>query len=254
VVRLLVLSWWLHLKAMSRSWVHGLLQVMWPLLFATTTLLIYRVGGEREVLLYPALGGTVMAIWSAISTTASGILQRERGLGTLELLVAAPTPFALTILPVALAVSTMGIYGMVATLLWANLAFGVRIDIADPVVFAAAVGMTVLSIAALGFVLSVTVVRYRAAWALGNALEYPVWLICGLVVPASYLPGSAHTIALALAPTWGMRAMRDAASGAPATGALAACAGLGLAYAAVGTVLAEYLLRSARRHATLTLS
>jgi hypothetical protein len=47
--------------------------------------------------------------------------------------------------------------------------------------------------------------------------------------------------------------MRNAASGGPVLPALACCAGLAAAYFALGAGLSETVLRSARRHATLTL-
>ena len=46
----------------------------------------------------------------------------------------------------------------------------------------------VITIGMLGFLLAVSFVRYRPRWALGNLFEYPVWLICGFLVPISLLP------------------------------------------------------------------
>ena len=51
-------------------------------------------------------------------------MQRERWWGTLELLVAAPRHFALVLLPATLGLATVGIYNLVATLLWGRLLFG----------------------------------------------------------------------------------------------------------------------------------
>lgn len=254
LARMVLVAWWLHLRMMSRSALQGVLMLMWPLFFATTALLMYRTRGTSEELWNAALGGGVMAVWSAVGTVASEVLQRERGSGTLELLVAAPVPFAVAVFPPTLAVGTIGGYGMAVTLLWAHVAFGVSIHVAQPALFAVAMLVTVIALAAMGFVLSVTVVRYRESWALGNALEYPVWLVCGLLVPLSLLPGWLRPVSWALAPTWGMRAIRDAASGGPVGLPLAMCGGLALLYFGLGAGLAETVLRSARRHATLTLT
>jgi ABC-2 type transport system permease protein len=60
---------------------------------------------------------------------------------------------------------------MAATLLWGRVLFGIDISIVHPLLFAIAVPATIVSIGMLGFLLSVAVVRYRTAWALGNALE-----------------------------------------------------------------------------------
>jgi ABC-2 type transport system permease protein len=254
LVRMVFLAWWLRLKMMSRSPFQVILIAVWPLVFATTALLMYRVRGNSDDLAYAALGSSVMAIWSTVGSLASGVLQSERGHGTLELLAVAPVSLAVVIFPITMAASTIGLYGMVAALVWARVLFGVEISVAAPLSFAAAIVLVVVAVAALGFVLSVTIVRYRASWALGNALEYPVWLLCGLLAPVSSLPGWVRPISWLLAPTWGMQAIRHAAKGEAALGALVACAGLSVAYLLLGAGLAETVLRSARRHATLTLT
>ena len=253
-LRIVLVTWWMQLKMMHRSAFDGVMQLVWPMFFATTALLIYRVAGNPDSLVYAALGASVMTIWTAISSSASGILRRERGFGTLELLVASPTPFSLTIMSIVLAVSTVGVYAIVATLLWARLVFGVNVDPAQPALFALAVAVTVLSFAVLGFILSVAVVRYRTAWALAGALEFPVWLLCGFLVPAALLPGWMRTLSWLLPPTWGMRAIRATMSGQPAWPEIASCAGSAAVYCLVGVGLTGTVLRSARRHGTLSLS
>jgi ABC-2 type transport system permease protein len=253
-LRLLGVGFVLHLKMLSMSAFNGILGVVWPLFFATIAFFMFRTGGSEATLLYASLGASVMGIWSATSVAASSALQRERWQGTLELLVATPAHFALVLLPITIAMSTIGIYSMVGTLVWGRLLFGIPIRVVHPLLFALAVPATILSIGMLGFLLSVTVVRYRTAWALGNALEYPVWLVCGFLVPLSLFPGWVRPISWALAPTWGVRATREAALGGSPLPDVAACVALGSGYALVGVLLVQTVLRSARRRATLSLT
>jgi ABC-2 type transport system permease protein len=254
-LRLLAVAWSLQLKMRSRSAFDGVLSLLWPLFFATSILLMYResAAGE-EAMLSAAVGTSVMGIWSATSTTAAFALQTERRQGTLELLVACPRPFPLLILPLTLSIATIGAYGMVVTLLWGRLVFGIDIAVRDPAMFIAGVVVTVIAIAVMGFVIAVSSVRYRAAWALGAALELPVWLICGFLISISSLPAWVRPVSWLLAPTWGMSAIRAATEGRSASLYLAACVGLTVVYAVIGTVVARVLLDSARREATLALS
>ncbi|MFC4856106.1 ABC transporter permease [Actinophytocola glycyrrhizae] len=252
-LRLVALTWWLHVKMLNRSAFDTLLTIVWPLFFATIALLLYRMEGDADALTYAAFGAGVMTIWTAISSTASAILLRERGSGTLELLVAAPVPFSVSIVSMVLAVSTIGGYGMAATLVWSAVVFGVDIAIAQPLLFAVAVVVTLVSFAVIGFILSVTVVRYRAAWALGAAFEYPVWLVCGFLVPVALLPDWLRPVSWLLPPSWGMAAVRAAVAGQVPGKELLACAVLVVVYAAAGVWLAGTFLHSARRHATLSL-
>jgi ABC-2 type transport system permease protein len=217
--------------------------------------MMFRHGGaEGPALLSAAVGASVMGVWSSTSTTASAALQQERRQGTLELLVAAPTPLPVVILPVTLSMATIGAYSLVVTLLWGRFVFGVELAVRHPVQFVLAAAVTVLSIGVLGFLLAVSSVRYRTAWALGSALEMPVWLISGFLVPLDLLPTWTRPISWLLAPTWGIDAIRAAAEGRNALPALAACLALAAAYAVIGSFLAIRLVDAARRHATLALT
>ena len=253
-LRLVAVGWFLHLKMLSRSAFDGALGVMWPLFFATIAFFMFRSGAGPETLVYTALGASVMGVWSATSVAASSAIHRERSGKTLEIVVAAPVHFSLVLLPITIAMATIGVYSMVATLLWGRFLFGIEVEIAHPLLFALAVPATIVSIGMLGFLLSVTVVRYRTAWALGNAFEYPVWLVCGFLVPLSLFPDWVRPISWALAPTWGVRAIREAALGGEPLLGVAACIGLGSAYALAGILLVETVLRSARANATLSLT
>ena len=254
VVRLLALGWLFHFKILSRSAFDGLLATLWPLFFATVAFFMFRAGASPRTLVYAALGAAVMGVWTATSVAAGSALQRERWHGTLEILAAAPTHFALVLLPMTIATATIGAYCITATLLWGRFLFGIDLRIEQPAVFVLAAAATIVSIGALGFLLAVCFVRYRVAWALGAATEYPVWLACGFLVPLSLLPEWVRPISWVLAPTWGMNAIRDAALGQPAlVDALVALA-LGFGYTVVGTVVLEAVLRSARRTASLSLS
>ncbi len=255
-LRLVGVLWWLQLKMRSRSAFDGLLSLIWPLFFATTIFLMFRQGGAAgPAMLSAAVGAAVMGIWSATTTTASFALQMERRQGTLELLVASPRPFALLVVPMTLSMATIGAYSMAATLLWGRYVFGIHLSVAHPAMFALSVLVTVLAIGMLGFLIAISSVRYRTAWALGSALEMPVWLICGFVVSMSSLPAWVRPISWVLAPTWGVAAIRESAQGGgnPLAG-LAVCAGLAACYGVIGGLLARWMIRSARARATLALT
>ncbi len=242
------------MKMISRSPFEGFGQVLWPLFFATVAFFVFRAGDSPRSLLYASLGSAVMGMWSATSTTAGGAMQRERWHGTLELLVATPPHFALVLLPITLAMATIGIYSLAATLLYGHFLFGIALSVVHPLLFVAAIVGTVLSFGALGFAFAVTFVRFRAAWALGNLFEYPVWLIGGFLVPLALFPDWVRPISWALAPTWGMNAIREAALGGSPLNDLAVCLGLGAVYVAIGILVTNRVLRAARVRSSLSLT
>ena len=96
--------------------------------------------------------------------------------------------------------------------------------------------------------------RYRRAWAIGNLLEYTVWIICGFLVPLTLLPDWVRPISWVLAPTWGMNAVRESALGGTPWPDLGMAVALGCVYVAIGLLVLERMLDAARARAVLALT
>jgi ABC-2 type transport system permease protein len=253
-LRFVGVSWMLQFKMIMRSPFDGVGNVIYPLFFATTAFFVFQAGDSPRTLIYASLGAAVMGMWSSVSTSAGSAMQRERWWGTLELLVAAPRHFSLVLFPSTLGLASVGIYNLVATLLWGKFAFGIPLTIEHPLLFALSVLATVLAFAGLGLLFAVSFVRFRAAWVLGNFFEYPVWLICGFLVPLALLPTWVHPIAWVLAPTWGMNAIRESALGGTPGPNLLLCLGLGAAYVAGAVLVTNRVLDDARARGSLSLT
>lgn len=253
-LRLFWIGWLFHLKNLSHSMFFVLVSVLQPIIFASIAFFMVESGQRTGALLYVALGAGLMGIWSATLFGSGGAIQWQRWQGTLEILVAAPPPFIATLLPLTVATSTIGIYSVIGTLAWGRLFFGMPLELAHPLQLAVALPTTILSLGMLGLVLASTFVLYRHASAFSNLLEYPVWLATGLLVPLSLLPGWVTPLSFALSPTWGMRAIREAALGGNAWPEIALCAGLGAVYLALGALALANVERLARSRATLALT
>jgi ABC-2 type transport system permease protein len=137
---------------------------------------------------------------------------------------------------------------------WGWLFFDVPFELAHPGWFILALPIAVLSLGLLGLVLAATFVLYRHANALGNLLEYPIWLVTGLLTGLALLPGWTQPISWVLAPTWGVKALRESAIGGDPGFAILMSAGLGLAYLVIGHFCLQYFERLAREKATLALA
>jgi ABC-2 type transport system permease protein len=253
-MRLLWAGWRFHLKSLTLSGFFLLISVLQPLIFATIAFYMWKAGAQRGTLLYVALGAGLMGMWSSTLFGSGGAIQWQRWQGTLEYAIAAPPPFLLVIVPLTLATATIGLYSLTATLLWGWLFFDVPLDVADPLAFAVALPVTVTGLGLLGLVLASTFVLYRNANALSNLLEYPVWLVTGLLVSLSLLPGFVGPISWALAPTWGINALRDAAIAGDAWAEIGMCLVLGAVYLVIGHFTLRHFERLARERATLALT
>jgi ABC-2 type transport system permease protein len=255
VLRLFYRSWLFHLKTLTGSMFFVLVSVLQPVIFASIAFFMYRSGSREGTLLYIALGAGLMGIWSSTLFGSGGAIQWQRWQGTLELLIAAPAPFLAVLVPLTLATASIGLYSILATLLWGRVFFSVPLDFVHPWQLALALPATVLSLGMLGLVLASTFVLYRHASAFSNLLEYPVWLVTGLLVPLSLLPGWVKWISWGLAPSWGVAALRHAAIGGPsAWPGIAMCTVLGFVYLALGWLFLRNFERLARERATLALT
>lgn len=254
VLRVMYRCWLIDLKNMSHTGFFILVSILQPVIFASIAFYMFQSGGREGTLLYAALGAGMMGIWSSTLFGSGGIIQWERYQGTLELLVAAPVPFVWVLLPATLATATLGLYSITATLVWGWLFFDIPLDLVHPWWFALALPVTIVGLGLLGLVIASTFILYRNANALSNLLEYPVWLITGLLVPLSLLPGWVRPLGYVLAPTWGVRAIRAAALGGDPARPIAMTILLGLSYFAIGALTVRYFERAARERSALTLT
>ena len=254
MIRLLLSGLRIHFLQLSRSGAEVVSITAWPILYATIAYYMFGAGSDPDILLTASLGATVMAIWSSMAFGAGGAIEIQRRLGTLELLVAAPVPFGAVLAPITIATSAIGVYALAATLLWGRLLFGVPLHFEHPLLFALSLPAAILAIGMLGLILASTLIFYRAALFLGASFEYPGWLVTGLLIPLSVLPGWVAPISWLLAPTWGMRALRESAVGGSPLSALAMCLAISVCYAALSVFSLRAFERLARARATLALT
>ena len=106
----------------------------------------------------------------------------------------------------------------------------------------------------LGLLFASVFILYPTAHGLANLFEYPVWMLSGVLVPISELPGPVRTVSYLLAPTWGVEAVIGAATGEPgAAAAIAVCAVLSALYVGATVILLRRFEWLARSSGTLPL-
>ena len=255
IARAMVMGWAIHFKQESRNPFFLWIVICTPLIYATMAYFLFRGGTQGPELVAAAVGTGMMGIWSLTTTAAAAALQQRRRMGILELLVAAPLPFWAVLAPITIAISALGIYSLAASLIYTRFLYGVSLGIHDWFAFGVSACAGILAIGMLGFMLGAAFVRFRAAWAVGNLFEFPVWTICGLLIPIAVLPAWVGPVTWIFAPTWGMNALRESALGTGSPwGDVGMCIALSVVYGALGAGLLRYFLRSARRRGTLALT
>jgi len=257
--RTLRLVWfvtWFNVRMLLASEFFILTTFISPLIFATLAFFLFKSGGGAagQTLLYVALGAGMMGVWSTTLFGCGGAIAWQRWEGTLELLVNAPSRYDYILVGQTFGAVVLGFYGIVATLAWGVLLFGMPIQATYPLILPLSLVAAIVSLGSLGMLIATTFVLYRHANALGNLLEYPIWLIAGLLVPVATLPLWVRPLSWLLAPTWGMEAIRGAATGeSPPAFAIVMCFVLAVAYYLLARVTLVFVLAKARRDATLSL-
>jgi ABC-2 type transport system permease protein len=244
----------LHVKQMSRSPLEITIALIVPVVQATLAVYLFRAATSPHRLLEAAVGAGLTGVWSSVLFGSGGAIQNQRWQGTLEMIILAPRRPYLVILPITLATAVTGTYAMLATLVWGRLLYGIRLDLAHPLAFAVAAPVCVLALGLFGLLLAATFVLMRNANALANALDYPIWLVCGLLVPMTVLPSWTAPISAVLPMTWGARALREAVSGGPVWPSLGICLGISLVCAVAAAFTMTSVERRARAAATLALA
>ncbi len=252
-LRLMAIGVRTHVLYMSRSPLQLGEAVVTPVVFATLAFYLFRAGGQGDQLLQASVGAGLMGTWSSVLSGSGAAVQNQRWLGTMETLVAAPTPLVLTLLPITVSTALVGSYSMAATLLWGVVLFGVPLTFADPLIFVVALLVCLLALGVVGLLLASTFVFLRNANALANSLTYPIAMLSGMLVPISVLPEWTRPISWVLPTEWGTRAVTTAAGGGEVILPMVMAAVLGAVYVILALLALAHVQDRARRAATLSL-
>jgi ABC-2 type transport system permease protein len=178
-----------------------------PLIFGLSAFALFASGAQPGRLAYALVGGGLVGLWSVTLFHAAFDLQFERYSGTLELLIASPPPFAVTVAGKTLCSLVIGLVPASmftgAGLVFFHQAFaGVQYP-----QLAISACLTLLAFFALGMTIAGMFTVSRAPGGLANGLEMPALILCGFLFPPSRLPFLAQALSWALPPTWAVRGL-----------------------------------------------
>jgi ABC-2 type transport system permease protein len=253
-LRLLWVGVLMQLKMSTRGTFEIATAMVMPVVQATMAVYLLRAADSPHRMVVAAVGAGLMGVWSNVLFGSGGAIQRQRFGGTLEMLILAPRNPAITILPITISTGLTGVYSMGATLAWGWLIYGIKPEFANPWAFLIAVPACIVGLGMFGLLMASTFVVMRNANALCNTLEYPIWLLSGMLVPMTVLPAWTGPVAAILPTTWGARAVHEAVSGGAVWPAVAWCLGISFVCFLLGAISMSFVERRARAAATLALS
>ncbi|POX64460.1 ABC transporter permease [Streptomyces sp. Ru62] len=224
-------------------------------LFTVVFLAISEYAGRRDLAPYAILAPVLMSLWAMALFTAGELISQERSWGTLEALVATPAPFATVLTARIFAVTTLSLASFAESWAAAFGVFGIVLPIHHPVLFAACLLTSSFAMAGTALTLSAVFVLAPSARIVQNTLSYPFYLLSGVVVPITFLPGWLRPVSHVVFLSWSADLLRGSLAPDPVTnpaGRLAAIVLLGFAGYAGGSLLLARFLR--RVHVLGTLS
>ncbi len=201
-----------------------------------------------------AVGMALVGLWGTTVWQAGNVLRFERREGTLAAIATRPASFAAAVWGKNIGAILHASAFVIPTVAIAAALAGHPIPVRHPLAFAAAAIGVVLSAAVLGMLLGCLFLLSRSASRIAEALTYPIFILGGLVVPLTLLPGWLQPVSVVVSLRWGGDLLRAASTGAHQQGRdWLLFAATTLAYALVWRLLFARVLARARREGTLEL-
>ena len=182
-----------------------------PIIFTLLSVGTYLYGGKPDFGLYAVVGAGMIGIWNSNLWTSGRIVDDERRSGTMPMLIASPTPFALVLVGKSLSNAVTSLVAMAMTFGTGLIAFRLPIDIDDPLGFVVSLLLTIVAMTCLGLILGSFFVLTRNAGQFITVANYPIFVLAGLTFPITLLPAWTRPLSATLAPMWGNLAMNAAA-------------------------------------------
>lgn len=172
-----------------------------------------REGQSGDFVAFLILGQTIFSLFTNLNWRGGMAIQRERWQGTLEIIMQAPTSRVAYILGESAFGLIDGGWTVLLALIVTGFAFGADFTLADPLLAAAVLVLTLSAMVALSLFFAAFYVLTRSAGPLSFAIQTPVRFFTGTSFPVSALPLFLQTISYALPMTYGMIAVRDVFTG-----------------------------------------
>lgn len=230
--------------------------LLMPLIYALIAFGILRGKGADNAI-YVAIGSGLAGLWSTLLFGSGNAITSERWTGTLENIAVLPTPLWVIVFGKTLASTLQSLLSMIASYLLGWLIFGYPLTIAQLPEFFVALVVGLASFVAFGLMLAPAFLLNPQIQQFQNAMEYPVYILCGFLFPIALLPFWTTPFSYILSPYWAARALQSAADGTLTLEQLGLdCTMmvlLGAVYFIIAAILFRVVLRKARVDATLGL-
>ena len=183
-----------------------------PIIIALLGLWMLKDKGA-DAAMFVVVGSGLTGLWSSLLFISGNSINVERWIGTLEFLVAIPTPFEVIIFGKNLANVVQSLLSMVVGYFIAAFAFGYSLEIQQPLLFFVSVVLAVIAFISFGLIIAPIFIMNPGVQGWQNAMEFPVYVLCGFLFPIALLPGWTMPLSYLLPPYWAAVALHGTSTG-----------------------------------------
>jgi ABC-2 type transport system permease protein len=177
-----------------------------PMIIAILALFMLKEKGG-DYAMFVVVGSGLTGLWSSLLFVSGNSINVERWTGTLESLVGMPTPFEVIVFGKNLANVVQSLLSMMSSYTLAALLFGYSLTLTQPVYFFITLLISMFAFICFGLTIAPIFVMYRSVQQWENAMEFPVYILCGFLFPIALLPGWTTPVSYLLPPYWAAMAL-----------------------------------------------
>ena len=225
-----------------------------PIIIALLGLWMLKDKGV-DAAMFVVVGSGLTGLWSSLLFISGNSINAERWSGTLEALVAIPTPFEVIVFGKNLANVIQSLISMGLGYFIAAFAFGYALTLQQPLLFAISIVLAVIAFISFGLIIAPIFVMNPGVRAWQNAIEFPIYVMCGFLFPIALLPGWTTPISYLLPPYWAAVALHGTSTGGASFNQTVFAWGMMLLFSLIDLLIASHLFKlmlyKARADATL---
>jgi ABC-2 type transport system permease protein len=220
--------------------------VLVPLLTSPLYMIVFRmVLHGSDLAGYGVLAPFYMSLWWFALFCGGWVIQTDRWHGTVEYLVGTPASFTGIVLGRVAATTVPALGAAVELWLFGRYVVGADVTIRHWPVFVASFLLTLFAMVATALLMASAFVLARSAVTFSNSLSFPFYLLGGILIPVSLLPGWMQPLSKGVFLSWSsqlLRASLDPRPVPPPYGDLGmifllGCAALGAGYGVLRVIL-----------------
>lgn len=184
-----------------------------PIIYSIITYMMFKDSGQKNFAAFAILGTGILTLWSTICFSSAGDIERERYSGTLEAIYSTPTDFRTIILGKIIGNTLLGIAPFIISFVIIKFIFGAQVYINNIPTFLVSFLIALISFMGISILFATWFTLSRDARMLMNCIEYPVFILCGVLFPIEILPAWTRPFSYALSPTWAVKLLRMSIEG-----------------------------------------